>query len=52
MVLEGPFFAFGHDPHDDDYKVVSIVEFSKDEMPLLNFEFKVYSLRSHCWEKN
>ena len=47
-----PIFAFGHDPRDDDYKVVSIVEFSKDDMPLLNFEFKVYSLRSHCWEKN
>ncbi|KAK7848732.1 hypothetical protein CFP56_004483, partial [Quercus suber] len=41
-----------HDPRDDDYKVVSIVEFSKGDMPLLNFEFKVYSLRSHCWEKN
>lgn len=46
-----PIFAFGHDPRDNDYKVVRIVEFSKEDMPLLDFGFKVYSLRSHCWEK-
>ena len=39
-----PIFAFGHDPRDNDYKVVRIVEFSKEDMPLLDFGFKVYSL--------
>ncbi|KAK7848737.1 f-box protein cpr1 [Quercus suber] len=35
-----PNFAFGHDPHNDDYKVVRIVEFSKEDTPLLDFEVK------------
>ena len=46
-----PNFAFGHDPHNDDYKVVRIVEFSKEDTPLLDFEVKVHSLRSRCWKK-
>ena len=46
-----PNFAFGHDPHNDDYKVVRIVEFSKEDTPLLDFEVKVHSIRSRCWKK-
>ena len=46
-----PNFAFGHDPHNDDYKVVRIVEFSKEDTPLLDFEVKVHGIRSRCWKK-
>ena len=31
--------------------MVRIVEFSKEDTPLLDFEVKVHSIRSRCWKK-
>ncbi|XP_059433298.1 F-box protein CPR1-like [Corylus avellana] len=40
--------AFGHDPVNDDYKVVKVSKFSNWRESV--FEVKVYSLRSHSWK--
>jgi F-box interacting protein len=42
-------FAFGHDPVNDDYKVVRVSEFISwcDR----EFEVKIYSLRAHSWRR-
>lgn len=37
----GPLFAFGRDPHNDDYKVLRVVDLN----------VKVYSLKSHSWKR-
>ncbi|KAL4628280.1 hypothetical protein ACB092_05G225800 [Castanea dentata] len=42
-------FAFGHDPHKDDYKVVRIVEFVGSRY--METEVKIYSLKSQAWKK-
>ena len=54
-------FAFGHDPHNNDYKVLRVVTFDNGDQLLKEFEVKVYSLlikkvkvyslRSHSWKK-
>ena len=55
-------FAFGHDPHNNDYKVLRVVTFDNGDQLLKEFEVKVYSLlikkvkvyslRTHSWKKN
>jgi F-box interacting protein len=45
-------YAFGYDPHKDDYKVLRLLEFC-DLMGILgrNYEVQLYSLRSNSWKK-
>ena len=55
-------FAFGHDPHNNDCKVLRVVTFDNGDQLLKEFEVKVYSLlikkvkvyslRTHSWKKN
>ena len=46
-------YAFGHDPHNDDYKVVRIAQFCEGDRPLLiiGIEVKIYSLKLQAWKK-
>lgn len=46
-----PKFGFGYDPHNDDYKVMRLVEFFEGNKPVLDFEVNIYSLKSHSWKK-
>lgn len=39
-------FAFGHDTHKDDYKVLRVVTFDDGDQRLKEFEVKVYT-----WKK-
>ena len=41
--------AFGHDPRSDDYKVLRVTEFYMTDS--MEFEVKVYSMRSNSWKK-
>ncbi|KAM4111490.1 hypothetical protein ACJW30_05G071500 [Castanea mollissima] len=46
-------YAFGHDPHNNDYKVVRIAQFCEGHRPLLiiGIEVKIYSLILQAWKK-
>ncbi|KAK4589630.1 hypothetical protein RGQ29_020274 [Quercus rubra] len=44
-------FAFGHDPQNDDYKVLRVVEFYNAKRHLKEFEVKAYSLKAQSWKK-
>ena len=46
-----PKFGFGYDPHNDDYKVMRLVEIFDGIKPVLDFEVYIYSLKSHSWKK-
>jgi len=46
-----PDLSFGHDPDNDDYKVMRVVQFHRNFDDIRAFEIKVYSLRRHCWKK-
>lgn len=48
-----PFFAFGHDPINDDYKVMRIVKFFRNIKGAIQraYELKIYSLRVHSWKR-
>jgi F-box interacting protein len=48
-----PFFAFGHDPINDDYKVMRIVMFFRQIRGSIQrvCELKIYSLRAHSWKR-
>ncbi|KAK7835427.1 f-box protein cpr1 [Quercus suber] len=43
--------AFGHDPRNDDYKVLRVIEFYMEDMIGMEFEVKVCSMRSPSWKK-
>nr|POE66585.1 f-box protein cpr30 [Quercus suber] len=45
----GSRLAFGHDPRNDDYKVLRVTEFYMTDS--VEFEVKVYSMRSNSWKK-
>jgi F-box interacting protein len=46
-----PQLAFGHDPVNDDYKVLRVVQFFKSgEFPSA-FEMKAYSLKADSWRR-
>ncbi|XP_059440072.1 F-box protein CPR1-like [Corylus avellana] len=45
-----PNVAFGHDPVNDDYKVMRVVEFNTEIDAKSAIEVKVYSLRAHSWK--
>ena len=44
-------FAFGYGKHNDDYKVLRVVNFFNMDKPGKEFEVKVCSLRLQCWKK-
>jgi F-box interacting protein len=47
-----PQLAFGHDPVNDDYKVLRVKEFFRlINWVLSAFEVKIYSLREHSWRR-
>jgi hypothetical protein len=48
-----PKLAFGYDPVSDDYKVVRVVKFYKNQKisAFDSFEVNVYSLRAHSWRR-
>lgn len=46
-----PDLAFGHDPVNDDYKVMRVVPFYRKIEATRAFEVKVYSLRAHSWKR-
>ncbi|KAL5836419.1 hypothetical protein ACOSQ4_015916 [Xanthoceras sorbifolium] len=49
------FYGFGHDSVTDDYKIVRMVQFKKNEDDnlgiFLDYEVKVYSLKTNSWRK-
>ncbi|XP_059446653.1 F-box protein CPR1-like [Corylus avellana] len=45
-----PSLAFGHDPVNDDYKVMRVHEFYRKIDAKSAIEVKVYSLRAHSWK--
>ncbi|GLT73196.1 hypothetical protein SLA2020_450700 [Shorea laevis] len=46
-----PQLALGHDPVNDDYKVLRVVQFHKGYSYPSAFEVKAYSLRAHSWRR-
>ncbi|XP_059441694.1 F-box protein CPR1-like [Corylus avellana] len=46
-----PHLAFGHDPVNDDYKVLRVEEFLKLNPLSRAFEVNIYSLRAHSWRR-
>jgi F-box interacting protein len=46
-----PDLAFGHDPINDDYKVMRVVRFKRNIEATRAFEVKLYSLRAHSWKR-
>lgn len=49
------FYGFGHDFINDDYKVVRMVQFKKDEDDnlgwFIDYEVKVFSLKTKSWRR-
>lgn len=49
------FYGFGFDQVNEDYKIVRMVQFKKDEEDnlgiFLDYEVKVYSLKANSWKK-
>jgi F-box interacting protein len=45
-----PKLAFGYDPVNDDYEVVRVVKFYKNQR-ISVFEVKVYNMRVHYWRR-
>ncbi|XP_062088509.1 F-box protein CPR1-like [Humulus lupulus] len=44
-------YGFGHDPINDDYKLIRLIQFYGDDDDSFDSEVKVYSLKAKTWKR-